>query len=83
MNWPLAVSVALPIALGAAAGAATQGETRGQWYESLRKPRWQPPRAVFGPVWTVLYILMGVACYQAWAAGPPPARCSCTVCSLR
>lgn len=71
MNWPLALSVALPVALGAASGFATQGETRGQWYESLRKPTWQPPRKAFGPVWTLLYILMGVACYRAWAAGAP------------
>lgn len=71
MNWPLTVSIALPVVLGAVAGMATGGETRGQWYASLRKPSWQPPGAVFGPVWTTLYILMGVACYRVWAAGAP------------
>ena len=39
------------------------------WYPTLAKPAWNPPAAVFGPVWTVLYILMGVAGWMAWAAG--------------
>ena len=33
------------------------------WYRQLRKPSWSPPAGLFGPVWTVLYALMGVA---AW-----------------
>jgi tryptophan-rich sensory protein len=31
------------------------------WYESLTKPSWQPPDWLFGPVWTVLYMMMAVA----------------------
>lgn len=46
----------LPGALGAPFPAPA-------WYRSLRRPSWSPPPGVFGPVWTVLYALMGVA---AW-----------------
>ncbi|WP_424811168.1 TspO/MBR family protein [Roseococcus sp. YIM B11640] len=38
----------------------------GPWYERVRKPRWNPPKWVFAPAWTLLYILMGVAGWLAW-----------------
>ncbi|MBP9127941.1 MAG: tryptophan-rich sensory protein [Elusimicrobia bacterium] len=38
----------------------------GPWYASLSKPAWNPPNAIFGPVWSVLYILMGVAAWLVW-----------------
>jgi tryptophan-rich sensory protein len=56
-----------PYALPAAAVTATAvlggvGTAPGsRWYRSLDKPPWQPPGAVFGPVWTVLYALTAAA----------------------
>jgi translocator protein len=36
------------------------------WFEQLRKPSWQPPNWLFGPVWTILYALMAVAAWLIW-----------------
>jgi benzodiazapine receptor len=39
------------------------------WYAHLKKPRYTPPNRVFGPVWTVLYILMGMSVFLVWQSG--------------
>jgi translocator protein len=38
----------------------------GAWYEALNKPAWNPPAWIFGPVWTLLYLMMAVAAWLAW-----------------
>jgi len=41
----------------------------GEWYAALRKPAWNPPGWVFGPVWSALYTMMAVAAWLVWKRG--------------
>ena len=58
-----------PLALGTLVGLVTN-EGGQLWYRRLAKPSWTPPDAVFGPVWTVLYLLMGAAAVLVRRARP-------------
>ncbi len=40
--------------------------TPGPWYREIAKPSWTPPGWLFGPVWTLLYLLMAAAAWQVW-----------------
>lgn len=64
----LATSLTVPLLVGGVAGWATTQGVR-DWYPSLIKPPFNPPAWVFGPVWTILYILMGVAFFLVWRKG--------------
>jgi len=61
----LVLFVALCLGIGALGAAVTETSVE-TWYAGLAKPSFNPPDAVFGPVWTVLYILMGVAAWRVW-----------------
>jgi translocator protein len=50
----------------AAIGSAVTAPNIDNWYAQLAKPAWNPPNWVFGPVWTILYILMAVAAWLVW-----------------
>ncbi|MEM7412107.1 MAG: TspO/MBR family protein [Myxococcota bacterium] len=54
------------LALVFAAGGFGAQFTPGEWYAALRKPPGTPPNAVFGPVWTVLYLAIAVAAWWIW-----------------
>ena len=41
----------------------------GEWYDSLNKPVFNPPNWVFGPAWTILYILIAIAGWRTWLSG--------------
>jgi benzodiazapine receptor len=57
--------VCLCLLVGAAGGAIIAGTDRG-WYEALLRPPGTPPSWMFGPIWTVLYAMAGVAGWLVW-----------------
>jgi translocator protein len=63
MRW---IGLALWVALPLLAGAFGSFFQPGEWYARLEKPPWNPPSWVFGPAWTTLYVLMGVAAWLVW-----------------
>lgn len=56
------------LAISALAGAsgAIASVNAAAFYEQLSRPPWAPPAWLFGPVWSVLYVLMGVAAWLVW-----------------
>ena len=60
--------VIVSMLVGFLAGQATQSSVN-TWYASLEKPFFNPPNWIFAPVWTVLYLLMGIAVGRIWNYG--------------
>ena len=60
--------------LAVAVAGGLGSDTGSQWYQELEKPSWQPPGSVFGPVWTLLYILIAIAATLATRDVPSPRR---------
>lgn len=57
------VFVVVVVAIGALIGV---NNVPGEWYQSLQKPFFNPPNWIFGPVWTTLYVLIGIAGARTW-----------------
>ncbi|WZO96495.1 TspO/MBR family protein [Isosphaeraceae bacterium EP7] len=63
----IALAVSLLICFAAAGlGSAWTLESIPTWYAGIRKPSWNPPNSIFGPVWTALYFLMAVSASIIW-----------------
>ncbi len=62
----LAVFMAVVVGGGIAIGLLT---SPGEWYADLRKPWFNPPNWIFGPVWTVLYIFIAFVGWRLWHIG--------------
>jgi benzodiazapine receptor len=64
----LVLAVGICLLVGAIGGWVTATSVK-TWYPTLAKPSFTPPDWIFGPVWTVLYVLMGIAAWRVWRAG--------------
>ena len=69
----LIVATATCLVVGVSGSLVTATSVR-EWYPFIQKPWWTPPSAVFGPVWTVLYLLMGVSAWLIWRDAEGNAR---------
>jgi tryptophan-rich sensory protein len=63
--FKLLVSVLLVLTVGSLAGMFT-AQAIPEWYESINRPSFSPPNYLFGPVWTILYMLMGISLFLIW-----------------
>lgn len=65
---PYIITTAAALAVGGIGAIFTTPEIH-TWYAALTQPSWTPPNWVFGPVWTTLYILMGISAGIIWKCG--------------
>ena len=61
----LFISILIPLLVGAISGYFTSSGVNG-WFAVANKPWFNPPNWIFAPVWTTLYILMGIALFLVW-----------------
>lgn len=64
---PLVLSVGVCF-LAAGIGSVFTTSAIDTWYSTLQKPVFSPPNWIFGPVWTLLYLMMGISLYIFWNA---------------
>jgi len=62
----LSISIVIPLVAGFLGSIFTTPAVKS-WYLVINKPGWNPPSWLFAPVWTTLFILMGVALYLVWS----------------
>lgn len=63
--FAFAICLFVPLLIGGISGIATASGVN-DWFLTLNKPSFNPPNYLFGPVWTTLYLLMGVSLYFVW-----------------
>jgi translocator protein len=72
INWPRLIASILIAQLAGGLGAIATTPNIPTWYATLNKPFFNPPSWLFGPVWTLLFLLMGIAFYLIWTKKKSP-----------
>jgi tryptophan-rich sensory protein len=68
-EFPMLIgSILIPLVVGYIGAIVTLPQIT-TWYATLSKPWWSPPNWLFGPIWTTLYVLMGIALFLVWREG--------------
>ena len=68
-NIPVLIGFILGCELAGIIGSVFTARSVQTWYVTLQKPSFNPPSWLFGPVWILIYLLMGIAAYLVWAKG--------------
>ncbi|HEY1059021.1 MAG TPA: TspO/MBR family protein [Limnobacter sp.] len=74
MKNVVSLVVWLAVTLGVGALGAVASVNAASFYANLVRPEWSPPGWLFGPVWTALYILMGISVWLVWKQSPSARR---------
>jgi translocator protein len=69
-TWKFIIAIFICEAVGITSGLLTQNDTI-TWFSTLNKPSWNPPAYLFGPVWTTLFLLMGISFGLVWTSNAP------------
>ena len=62
---PFVINLMIPLFFGVLGGLITINSVR-TWYPGIQKPSWNPPNWLFGPVWSTLFIIIGISAYLVW-----------------
>ena len=69
-TWKLIISILICETTGIASGLIANTGIN-PWFDALNKPSWNPPAFLFAPVWTFLYLLMGISLWLIWKSATP------------
>jgi tryptophan-rich sensory protein len=67
----LITAITIPLIIGMTSSWFTVSGIES-WYQTIHKPSWNPSNGIFAPVWTTLYVLMGIALFLVWKADISP-----------
>ena len=62
---PFVINLLIPLFFGVLGGIITVNSVR-TWYPGIQKPSFNPPNWLFGPVWSTLFIIIGISAYLVW-----------------